>query len=976
LNRRMLPDLYYPRRISWEDGWQEEALARINSHPHNMIFGQVSFGTFMTRVAEKFGIKPDACIGHSLGESAGLFALRAWRDPEEMLTRMESSDLFTKKLAGECTAAREVWQLKDGEAPEWRVAAVNRSREFVESLIRSQCLRSDKSSRSGEYESDQVERSTKCRSDQAEKSNKYRSDKVSKYDRLHLLIVNTPDECVIGGDQQQVEQFIREAGCGAMYLDGVVTVHCPVAEVCKEEYLALHRFACHPPESIDFYSCALAGRYIPETEATAQSILNQALYGFDYTKLINNAWSDGIRLFIEMGPGSSCTRAVSKILGDRPHLALSLSSKDEDEEITLVRALATLAANGVDLDMATLCPELKETLMVKGVEPLSLSVHRLNSYLPDSRETPDLRADIDIPKHGVEPPLYFYPADNSHSPLYPAGNSPLPPSLNDIASSASAKIASSAKVTSDAHMKFLEFSQQNMVALERQFSSLTQIASDFMKMPDVRSSTSMRRVYMDALQVGATSSQKNSNIKSAACMKAPPPLFDRDMCMEFAVGAAANVLGESFDIIDTYPVRVRLPGEPLMLVDRIIDIEGEMLSLKSGKIITQHDVKHGAWYLDGGKAPVSISIEAGQADLFLCSWLGIDHAVMGKRRYRLLDAKVTFHRTLPEPGETIEYHIEIDRFLKQGEIYLFFFHYRGFINSELLISMRDGCAGFFTPEEVKNSGGIILKREDSALTANSAGAAQRESSSNLILRQVITGEYEQFVPVVPLYQEQYSDTQVDNLRVGELGACFGEPFEGIVLGRNLRLPGGIYHLDERMDIYRGDDQSRRRDQQSRRRDPESRMNLIDRVLNFDPAGGRFGRGFISAEADIHPDEWFLTCHFVDDMVMPGTLMYECCAHALRIFTQRVGWISTRDDLFYDVIPALESDLKCRGPVTTQTRKARYEIEIKEMGYGPEPFVIADAHMFSDDHRIVLYKDMGMKIAGLSRSEIELFWSER
>ncbi|MBF0468864.1 MAG: hypothetical protein HQK61_08270, partial [Desulfamplus sp.] len=104
-----------------------------------------------------------------------------------------------------------------------------------------------------------------------------------------------------------------------------------------------------------------------------------------------------------------------------------------------------------------------------------------------------------------------------------------------------------------------------------------------------------------------------------------------------------------------------------------------------------------------------------------------------------------------------------------------------------------------------------------------------------------------------------------------------------------------------------------------------------------------------------------------------TLMYECCAHALRIFTQRMGWISTEEEPFYDVIPGIESDLKCRGPVTTQTKKARYEIEIKEMGYSPEPYVIADAHMFSDDHRIVLYKNMGMRIVGLSRSEIELFW---
>jgi 3-hydroxymyristoyl/3-hydroxydecanoyl-(acyl carrier protein) dehydratase len=389
------------------------------------------------------------------------------------------------------------------------------------------------------------------------------------------------------------------------------------------------------------------------------------------------------------------------------------------------------------------------------------------------------------------------------------------------------------------------------------------------------------------------------------------------------VGKAGKVLGKAFDIIDTYPVRVRLPAEPLMLVDRIMEIRGEMLSLTSGSIVTQHDVKEGAWYLDGGKAPVSISIEAGQADLFLCAWLGIDHVVKGKRKYRLLDARVTFHRTLPEPGETIEYHIEIDRFLKQGDVYLFFFHYNGYIGNQLLISMRDGCAGFFTEAEVENSGGIILKAEDLEKTS--------------LLPEIS--------PLVPVLKTGVSEDQVHALRSGDLALAFGPEFKGRRLGTNLFLPGG-------------------------------RMHLIDRVLEFDPKGGRFGLGSIVAEADIHPEDWFLTCHFIDDPVMPGTLMYECCAHALRIFTQRMGWVSDREDVYYDILPGNESDLKCRGPVTPETKKARYELDIKKMAYGPEPYVLADAHMFSDDLRIVLYRNMGMKLVGLTQEDLESFWRRK
>ena len=469
-------------------------------------------------------------------------------------------------------------------------------------------------------------------------------------------------------------------------------------------------------------------------------------------------------------------------------------------------------------------------------------------------------------------------------------------------------ISKAAAMTARAHEAFLDLTAQNLSAMETQLQALAQFSTAS------PSETGNTDPVIPDQHGGRLPAQPE-----------PDVMFTREQCLEFAVGKAGNVLGASFDIIDTFPVRVRLPDDPLMLVDRILDISGEMGSLTSGTIVTQHDVLSNAWYLDGNRAPVSISIEAGQADLFLCSYLGIDHRVKGKRRYRLLDARVTFHRPLPVPGETIEYHIQIDRFLKQGDVYLFFFHYKGYIGSELFISMRDGCAGFFTPQEVEDSGGIILKPEDKAPISRQEDPVQSA-----------------FRFPAPVNRQSFSDYQINALRNGNLEAAFGPEFRNKRLSSWLCLPSG-------------------------------RMHLIDRVLDFDPRGGRYGLGFISAQADITPDKWFLTCHFIDDMVMPGTLMYECCAHALRIFTQRIGWITSKDGVYYDVILNNESDLKCRGPVTPQTRTARYDIEIKQIGYDPEPFVIADAHMFSDDLRIVLYKDMGMRLIGMTREELEYEW---
>ena len=242
--------------------------------------------------------------------------------------------------------------------------------------------------------------------------------------------------------------------------------------------------------------------------------------------------------------------------------------------------------------------------------------------------------------------------------------------------------------------------------------------------------------------------------------------------------------------------------------------------------------------------------------------------------------------------------------------------------------MSDGCAGFFTEEETKNSGGIILTEED---------------TESLYDKNIPKNPWRK--DIIPVCAESYDDEAIEALRKGDLAECFGPLFNGVELAESLRLPGG-------------------------------RMKLIDRILLLDPKGGRCGLGLIRAEADIHPDDWFLVCHFVDDKVMPGTLMYECCTHTLKVFLQRMGWVTKKADTCYEPVVGVKSSLKCRGPVTPKTEHVIYEIEIKKAGYDPEPYAIADAHMFADGQRIVFFKDMSMKITGITGEEIESSWKKK
>ena len=102
--------------------------------------------------------------------------------------------------------------------------------------------------------------------------------------------------------------------------------------------------------------------------------------------------------------------------------------------------------------------------------------------------------------------------------------------------------------------------------------------------------------------------------------------------------------------------------------------------------------------------------------------------------------------------------------------------------------------------------------------------------------------------------------------------------------------------------------------------------------------------------------------------MPGTLMYECCLHTLRIYLMRLGWVGEQDEVGCEPVPGVASQLKCRGQVTAATRTVTYEVTLKERGYRPEPYAIADALMYADGKPIVEITNMSRSLEWVDARE--------
>src|SRR5262249_34898739 len=115
---------------------------------------------------------------------------------------------------------------------------------------------------------------------------------------------------------------------------------------------------------------------------------------------------------------------------------------------------------------------------------------------------------------------------------------------------------------------------------------------------------------LDLLESGGIGDDATQSNSESHHSPSEPPLYDRRQCLDLAVGSVASVFGPEFADVDRLPTRVRLPDEPLMFVDRIMVLEGTPRSLESGRIVTEHLIRPGAWYLDGDRVAPCVAMEA------------------------------------------------------------------------------------------------------------------------------------------------------------------------------------------------------------------------------------------------------------------------------------------------------------------------------------------------------------------------------
>jgi 3-hydroxyacyl-[acyl-carrier protein] dehydratase/trans-2-decenoyl-[acyl-carrier protein] isomerase len=136
--------------------------------------------------------------------------------------------------------------------------------------------------------------------------------------------------------------------------------------------------------------------------------------------------------------------------------------------------------------------------------------------------------------------------------------------------------------------------------------------------------------------------------------------------------------------------------------------------------------------------------------------------------------------------------------------------------------------------------------------------------------------------------------------------------------------------------------------------PLPNMLMADRVVHVDSTGGRYNRGEVIAELDIHPDLWFFKCHFQDDPVMPGCLGLDATWQFTGFFLAWQGFKGKGRALGVE-------EVKFTGQVLPTAGVVRYHVHIRRVLNRKLVMAISDGVVSVDGKDIYTMKNMKVGI---------------
>ncbi|WTW98513.1 SDR family oxidoreductase [Streptomycetaceae bacterium NBC_01309] len=288
-----LHDVVFPRP-SFEEGAEEAQRAALT----DTRWAQPALAAHslsLLAVLREFGITPARVAGHSLGELVALHAAGVFTEAD--LLRL---------------ARRRGQLMADATTLSGAMVAVSATRGRVEAAI-AECAPAE----------------------------------------VWVANHNQPEQTVVSGTEVSVgalEAKLRDAGIGCRRLSVSTAFHSPLVAEASEPLRAFFEELDVRAPALEVYGNTDASPYPNEASEIAKRVAGQLASPVRFVEQIEAMYAAGTRVFVEVGAGAAVTGMVEAILGDRPHVAVSLDRRGQDGLFALFSGLGRLAVHGVPMD--------------------------------------------------------------------------------------------------------------------------------------------------------------------------------------------------------------------------------------------------------------------------------------------------------------------------------------------------------------------------------------------------------------------------------------------------------------------------------------------------------------------------------------------------------------------------------------------------------------------------------------------------
>ncbi|WP_168534938.1 type I polyketide synthase [Anabaena sp. UHCC 0253] len=200
---------------------------------------------------------------------------------------------------------------------------------------------------------------------------------LKQFPKVSIANFNSPTQIVLAGPTAEIHKIrdrFQQLGYGAVLLPVSAAFHTPLIAFAQKSFAIATKSVTFQNPQIPVFSNVTGKHYPQDTAAIQKNLESHLASSVLFKQEIENIYAAGGYCFVEFGPKRVLSNLVKDILGDRPHLTVSLNpSTQKNSDRSLREAVVQLRVIGMNLsnlDPYQLQPVLppiatKKTLSVK-----------------------------------------------------------------------------------------------------------------------------------------------------------------------------------------------------------------------------------------------------------------------------------------------------------------------------------------------------------------------------------------------------------------------------------------------------------------------------------------------------------------------------------------------------------------------------------------------------------------------------------